>query len=140
MDLSGCSGECATLYLTDSSGNDHEMKGSSIKMKIKDVVKARVVGQGCFLIYKSKNFKSSNFQVDDTEEHNLKAKGTTFTTIKSYEYSADCSFTRRAGAEVYVLVAVVALVVLVAMSAVAWAKLRRRGLAQVPTEEGGTTA
>lgn len=59
---------------------------------------------------------------------------------RSYEYSADCSFTRRAGAEVYVLVAVVALVVLVAVSAVAWAKLRRRGLAQVPTEEGGTTA
>ena len=43
---------------------------------------------------------------------------------RSIEYSADCIFKVQAGVEVYVIVAVVTLVVLVAGAVVAWAKLR----------------
>ena len=43
---------------------------------------------------------------------------------RSIEYSADCVFKREAGVEVYVVVAVVTLVVLVAGAVIAWAKLR----------------
>ena len=48
----------------------------------------------------------------------------TLTCCRSIEYSADCIFKVQAGVEVYVIVAVVTLVVLVAGAVVAWAKLR----------------
>merc|ERR1711953_659582 len=61
-----CEGDaCGTLYLlTDSDEEAGLYKGTHEKVKVKDVKKARVVGLGCFKIFKSRNFKSSAFLVN----------------------------------------------------------------------------
>ena len=55
------------------------------------------------------------------------------TYSRSIKYSANC-FPRRAGVEAYVIGGVVAIVLLVAVAVVAWARMRRRRQA-VPQEE-----
>ena len=56
--------------------------------------------------------------------------------FRSIQYSPDCEFPRRAGAEIYVIVCVVAVVLLVAVAAFTWSRFRkRRELSQVPTED-----
>merc|ERR1719228_1024735 len=66
----------------------------------------------------------------------LSEHGHTWTTVKSIQYSPDCEFPRRAGAEIYVIVCVVAVVLLVAVAAFTWSRFRkRRELSQVPTED-----
>ena len=50
---------------------------------------------------------------------------------RSVLYSSNCNFSRQAGAEVYVIVGVVAVVFLVAIVALAWARFRRRTHSQV---------
>merc|ERR1712226_534529 len=99
----GCEGECGTLYLEIADGTEVDLKGTQTQVKVKGVQKDKV---------------------DGTEIHNLKEEGVSWTTVKSIEYSADCIFKVQAGVEVYVIVAVVTLVVLVAGAVVAWAKLR----------------
>merc|ERR1712012_344208 len=89
-----------------------------------EVKKARVVGSGCFKIFKSKGFKSSAFLVKGSGIHDLAENGHTWTTVKSIQYSPDCEFPRRAGVEIYVIVGVVAVVLLVAVAAFAWARFR----------------
>ena len=78
----GCEGDCGTLFLELTDGTEEELKGTQNKVKVKDVEKARVVGTGCFMIFKSKDFKSSHYKVDGTEIHNLKDKGVSWTTVK----------------------------------------------------------
>ena len=78
----GCEGECGTLYLEIADGTEVELKGTQDQVKVKGVQKARVVGTGCFMIFKSKDFKSSHYKVDGTEIHNLKEKGVSWTTVK----------------------------------------------------------
>ena len=56
--------------------------------------------------------------------------------FRSIQYSPDCTFPRRAGAEIYVIVGVVAVILLVAVAAFTWSRFRkRRELTQVPTED-----
>jgi len=128
---------CGTLYLlTDSDEEVGLYKGTHEKVKAKNVYKARVTGSGCFKIFKNKGHKGSSFLVKGSGILKLSEHGHTWTAVKSIQYSPDCEFPRRAGAEIYVIVCVVAVVLLVAVAAFAWSRFRkRRELSQVPTEE-----
>ena len=77
----GCKGDCATLELTTANGSTEQHKGTNNKVKIKDVVKARVVGTGCFMVHKSKDFKGSKFLVEGGNEYLLKDH-ISWTTVK----------------------------------------------------------
>ena len=79
-----CEGDaCGTLYLlTDSDEEAGLYKGTHEKVKVKDVKKARVVGLGCFKIFKSRNFKSSAFLVKGSGVLDLSEEGHTWTTVK----------------------------------------------------------
>jgi len=131
--------QCGTLYLLKDTDEEVGLyKGTHEKVKgAKEVKKARVVGSGCFKIFKSKGFKSSAFLVKGSGIHDLAENGHTWTTVKSIQYSPDCEFPRRAGVEIYVIVGVVAVVLLVAVAAFAWARFRRsrNNGSQVPTQE-----
>merc|ERR1711972_27091 len=127
-----CDGEdCATLYLITSGGVEVAHKGTSSKIKQKDVEKAKVVGSGCFMIYKGKGFSGPSIKIEGASPLTLKEQGHSWTTVKSVLYSSNCNFSRQAGAEVYVIVGVVAVVFLVAIVALAWARFRRRTHSQV---------
>jgi hypothetical protein len=128
---------CGTLYLlTDSDEEVGSFKGTHQKVKAKDVKKARVVGSGCFKIFKNRGHKGSAFLVKGSGILDLSEHGHTWTTVKSIQYSPDCEFPRRAGVEIYVIVCVVAVVLLVAIAAFTWSRFRkRRELSQVPTED-----
>merc|ERR1711951_10879 len=105
-------------------------------VKAKNVKKARVVGSGCFKIFKNPRHKGSAFLVKGSGILDLSEHGHTWTTVKSIQYSPDCEFPRRAGVEIYVIVGVVAVVLLVAVAAFTWSRFRkRRELTQVPTED-----
>jgi len=131
-----CEGEdCATLYLITSSGEEVAHKGTNSKIKQKDVEGARVVGMGCFMIYKGKGFSGPSAKIEGASPLTLKDEGHTWTTVKSILYSSNCNFSRQAGAEVYVIVAVVAVVFLVAIVALAWSRFRRRTHSQVPAND-----
>merc|ERR1712062_542598 len=65
----------------------------------------------------------------------LRDEGHMWTTVKSVLYSSNCNFSRQAGAEVYVIVAVVSVVFIVAIVALAWSRFRRRTHSQVPVED-----
>ena len=54
-----------------------------------------------------------------------------FFVFRSVLYSSNCNFSRQAGAEVYVIVAVVSVVFIVAIVALAWSRFRRRTHSQV---------
>jgi len=131
-----CEGEdCATLYLITSSGEEVAHKGTNSKIKQKDVEGARVVGLGCFMIYKGKGFSGPSIKIEGASPLSLKDQGHTWTTVKSVLYSSNCNFSRQAGAEVYVIVAVLAVVFLVAIVALAWSRFRRRTHTQVPAQD-----
>ena len=64
LEASECSEEdCATLYLVTSNGEEIPIKNTISKMKEKDVAGARVVGNGCFTIFKGKGFSGSSITV-----------------------------------------------------------------------------
>jgi len=131
-----CDGEdCATLYLITSGGVEVAHKGTSSKIKQKDVEKAKVVGSGCFMIYKGKGFSGPSIKIEGASPLTLKEQGHSWTTVKSVLYSSNCNFSRQAGAEVYVIVGVVAVVFIVAIVALAWARFRRRTHSQVPAQD-----
>merc|ERR1712203_187139 len=90
-----------------------------------DVKKARVVGSGCFKIFKNRGHKGAAFLVKGSGTLELSEHGHTWTTVKSIQYSPDCEFPRRAGAEIYVIVCVVAVVLLVAVAAFTWSCFAR---------------
>ena len=78
-----CEGEdCATLYLITSSGEEVAHKGTNSKIKQKDVEGARVVGLGCFMIYKGKGFSGPSIKVEGASPLSLKDQGHTWTTVK----------------------------------------------------------
>merc|ERR1719489_236680 len=110
-------------------------KGTNSKIKQKDVEAAKVVGMGCFMIYKGKGFSGPSVKIEGASPLSLKAEGHTWTTVKSVLYSSNCNFSRQAGAEVYVIAAVVAVVFLVAIVALAWSRFRRRTHSQVPVDD-----
>jgi hypothetical protein len=131
-----CEGEdCATLYLITSGGDEVAHKGTNSKIKQKDVEGARVVGMGCFMIYKGKGFSGPSAKIEGASPLSLQDQGHTWTTVKSVLYSSNCNFSRQAGAEVYVIVAVVAVVFIVAVVALAWSRFRRHTHTQVPAND-----
>merc|ERR1712107_157230 len=69
-----------------------------------DVEKAKVVGSGCFMIYKGKGFSGPSVKIEGASPLTLKEQGHSWTTVKSILYSSNCNFSRQAGAEVYVIV------------------------------------
>ena len=74
---------CGTLYLL--TGSDEEVgmyKGTHQKVKAKDVKKARVVGSGCFKIFKNPRHKGSAFLVKGSGILDLNEHGHTWTTVK----------------------------------------------------------
>ena len=78
-----CDGEdCATLYLITSGGVEVAHKGTSSKIKQKDVEKAKVVGSGCFMIYKGKGFSGPSIKIEGASPLTLKEQGHSWTTVK----------------------------------------------------------
>merc|ERR1719347_1876463 len=65
IDKVECKGDsCGTLYLlTDTNEEVGMFKGTHTKVKAKDVKKARVVGSGCFKIFKNRGHKGAAFLV-----------------------------------------------------------------------------
>ena len=84
IDKVECEGDsCGTLYLL--TGTDEEVgmfKGTHTKVKAKNVKKARVVGSGCFMIFKNRGFKGSAFFVKGSGILDLSEHGHTWTTVK----------------------------------------------------------
>ena len=81
MDCQGNS--CGTLYLL--TGTDEEVgmyKGTHERVKAKNVMKARVVGSGCFKIFKTPRHKGSEFVVKGSGILVLSEHGHTWTTVK----------------------------------------------------------
>ena len=132
-----CVGDsCATLYLTPKNGETVAVRGNEKNVKHKNIVSAKVVGTGCFQIYKGRNFRSSVFLVSGAGEHELAALGHEWSSVRSHRYSPDCKFPSKAGAEVYVIVAVVVLVLVVALLIGIWARMRKKKKGEpVATEE-----
>ena len=132
----GCEGgQCASLYLHTNTGEQLEVKGTHEKVKLKNVEQARVVGEGCFVIYKGKGFAGSSFKVDGTTTGVLGDAGHTWTTVKSVEYSPTCTFSRRAGAEVFVLAGAAVVVLLMGAAMLVWARMKRKRHQLVRTTE-----
>ena len=78
-----CEGEdCATLYLITSGGDEVAHKGTNSKIKQKDVEGARVVGMGCFMIYKGKGFSGPSAKIEGASPLSLQDQGHTWTTVK----------------------------------------------------------
>ena len=97
LEASECSDEdCATLYLLTSTGEEIPIKKTISKMKQKDVAGARVVGSGCFTIFKGKSFSGSSITVAPPTKLMLAEQGHHWTTVKSVKYSPVCQ--RQAGA------------------------------------------
>ena len=83
MSTINCEGEdCATLYLITSSGEEVAHKGTNSKIKQKDVEAAKVVGMGCFMIYKGKGFSGPSIKIEGASPLSLKDEGHTWTTVK----------------------------------------------------------
>ena len=79
-----CQGDaCGTLYLLNGSEDEVGLyKGSHARVKAKDVRKARVVGSGCFKIFKNRGHKGSAFLVKGSGILDLSEHGHTWTTVK----------------------------------------------------------
>ena len=78
-----CEGEdCATLYLITSGGDEVAHKGTNSKIKQKDVEGARVVGMGCFMIFKGKGFSGPSAKIEGASPLSLQDQGHTWTTVK----------------------------------------------------------
>ena len=79
-----CQGNsCGTLYLL--TGSEEEVglfKGTHDKVKAKNVKKARVVGSGCFKIFKNPKHKGSAFLVKGSGILDLSEHGHSWTTVK----------------------------------------------------------
>jgi hypothetical protein len=75
-----CKGnECGRLYLFDSDGQEiASLQGTSSGVKHKDVATARMVGLGCFQVFKGKEFKSTSLKIHGSEIYVFKG----FSTIK----------------------------------------------------------
>ena len=80
---SGCEEQdCATIYIKSRTGEEVALQGTHIKIKQKDVTSVRVVGLGCFKIFKSRKFKGSNTVVDSSGVYVLKEQGHNWTNIR----------------------------------------------------------
>ena len=79
-----CKGDsCGTLYLlTDSDEEVGLFKGTHERVKARDVKKARVVGSGCFKIFKNRGHKGSSFLVKGSGILKLSEHGHSWTTVK----------------------------------------------------------
>ena len=79
-----CQGDaCGTLYLLNGSEGEVGLyKGSHARVKAKDVKKARVVGSGCFKIFKNRGHKGQAFLVKGSGILDLSEHGHTWTTVK----------------------------------------------------------
>jgi len=138
IDSKSCHGdECGTLYLYTNTGEEIILKGTESNIKHKNVVKVKLVGSGCFIIYKSRRFTSDSFLVQGAGEHVLKDEGHHWTTVRSIQYAEDCIFHEKAGVEVYVIASVLGVVSIVVIMALVWSRMRknREQRMSVPTEE-----
>ena len=80
---SGCEERnCATIYICSSTGEESALQGTHVKIKQKDVSSVRVVGLGCFKIFKSRRFKGSNTIVGSSGVYVLKEQGHSWTSIR----------------------------------------------------------
>ena len=78
-----CEGEnCATLYLITSNGEEMPHKGTNSNIKQKGVEKAKVVGMGCFMIYKGKGFSGPSVKIQGANPLVLRDEGHMWTTVK----------------------------------------------------------
>jgi hypothetical protein len=69
-------------YNNGSEGEVGLYKGTHEKVKAKDVKKARVVGSGCFKIFKNRGHKGAAFLVKGSGTLELSEHGHTWTTVK----------------------------------------------------------
>ena len=87
--------DCGSLYLLKSTGEEVPVVRSIPRMKEKDVVGARVVGVGCFTIFKGKDFSGSNIMATSSTRLMFVEQGHHWSTVKSVKYSPVCR--RQAG-------------------------------------------
>ena len=93
---SECSSQdCGSLYLLKSTGEEIPLVSSITRMKEKDVVGARVVGAGCFTIFKGKDFSGSSIIAASSTRLMFVEQGHHWSTVKSVKYSPVCR--RQAG-------------------------------------------
>jgi len=110
--VKGCSKDCGTLVLIDRQGKEIQLQGDMSNVKHKGIVKAKIVGYGCFIIYKSRNYNSDNLRIEGAKVHVLKDLGHNWSTVKSLRYSSNC-FTKTAGMSSYLLIPLAGILVLV---------------------------
>jgi hypothetical protein len=77
-----CKKDCGRLVLINSAGEETVLQGTMSQVKHKDVQKAKIVGSGCFIIYKSRHFTSDSLRIEGASEHVLKELGHPWTTVK----------------------------------------------------------
>ena len=87
--------DCGSLYLLKSTGKEVPVVSSIPRMKEKDVVGARVVGAGCFTIFKGKDFSGSSIMATSSTRLMFVEQGHHWSTVKSVKYSPVCR--RQAG-------------------------------------------
>ena len=121
---SECSGQdCGSLYLLKSTGEEVLLESSIPRMKEKDVVGARVVGIGCFTIFKGKDFSGSSIMATSSTRLMFVEQGHHWSTVKSVKYSPVCR--RQAGVHLGHL-GLAGLLVLVLLAGLVSARLHRR--------------
>ena len=126
MDNSGCTGDqCATLYLLTSTGEEISLRGTTTRTRQRGVVGARIVGTGCFTIYKGRDFSGPNLMVGGSRNMlQLADEGHSWTTVKSVKYSPRCR-AQTAGAPRDVILAVGVVLALAALVGLVWRRYQR---------------
>ena len=85
--LSRCTENCGALYVTSRDGREERFTGSRRRTRVRDVARVRLVGTGCFLIFRGSNFAGESYRVAGGNTHVLKEKGHDWTTLR---YSCTC--------------------------------------------------
>ena len=90
VNQSRCTENCGALYVTSRDGREEVYTGTSRRTRQRDVTRVRLVGTGCFVIYKGRNFAGDNYRVVGGDTHVLKEKGHNWTTLRYMERALLC--------------------------------------------------
>ena len=63
-----CSRNCSVLQVTTRAGELVELVGTLEEVQVEEVVAARVVGTGCFMVYEARHFRGNSFLVEPSQD------------------------------------------------------------------------